>query len=98
MTTLNCGRILVVTLLFAVASLFLTVACSRGISKAEPKPKLPAAEYRVDDSPNSTPYDPWHYDRVLRDLEADRIALSGTISKRRPKPSVPGSWLKPATS
>jgi len=76
MTTLNCGRILEVTLLFAVASLFLTVACSRGISKAEPKPKLPAAEYRVDDSPNSTPYDPWHYDRVLRDLEADRTALS----------------------
>lgn len=74
MTTLNCGRILVVTLLFAF--LFLSVACGSRTSKREQKPKLSAAEYRVDDSPNSTTNDPRHYDRVLRNLKAHRVALS----------------------
>lgn len=76
MAALHCGRILVVTLLFAVASLFLSAACSSRTSKPEQKPKLPAAEYRIDDSPNSTTNDARHYDRVLGNLEADRVALS----------------------
>jgi hypothetical protein len=74
MTTTNNGRILVVASLFAFGAFLLPVACTTRSRNPAGKPKLPAAEYRVSESPDSI--DPRNYDHVLTKVEADRVALS----------------------
>ena len=72
MTTIKGGRILVVVLLSATYFL----ACTNRSPKPRGKPGLPAAEYRVADSPSSIINDPQHYDHLLTKIEADRVALA----------------------
>jgi len=74
MTTIKGGRILVVVLL--LAAYFLLVGCTSKFPKPAGKPKLPAAEYRVADSPSSITNDPQHYDQLLTKIEAERVALA----------------------
>jgi len=74
MTTINRGRILVVVLL--LAAYFLLVACTSGSHKPDGKPRLPAAEYRVDDSPGSVSNDPEQYAHLLTKVESERLALA----------------------
>ena len=73
MTTIT-WRIPVVTLLFA--ALLLPVACTSRSPKPAAKLGLPAAEYRVNDSPGSITNDPDHYDQLLAKVEAERVALA----------------------
>jgi hypothetical protein len=76
MTTINSGRILVIALLFALGALFLPVACTTRSPKPGGTRVLPAAEYRVDDSPATTANDQQHYDHLLTKIEAERVALA----------------------
>jgi hypothetical protein len=73
MTTIN--RILVVGSLCTVAAISLPVACTSRNPKPDGKPKLPAAEYRVDDSPGSVSNDPEQYTHLLAKVESERVAL-----------------------
>jgi hypothetical protein len=74
MTTTKLGRILVVVLL--LSTYFHLVACTSRSPKPSRKPGLPAAAYRVDDSPGSITNDPQHYDRLLTKIEAERVGLA----------------------
>ena len=74
MKTIASGRVVVVALL--LAAYFLLVACTSCSPKPAGKPKLPAAEYRVAESPNSTSNDPQHYDHLLTKVEAERVVLA----------------------
>jgi len=76
MTTNNSGSLLVVPFLFAVGAFFLPVACTSRSPKPIGKPGLPAAAYRGDDSPGSLTNDPQHYDRLVKKIEAERVALA----------------------
>lgn len=74
MTTIKSGRMLLVVLL--LAAYFLPVACTSRNPKTRGKPTLPAAAYRVDDSPDSITNDPQHYNRLLAKIESERVALA----------------------
>ncbi len=76
MTTNSNGRLLIVPFLFAVGAFFLPVACTSRNPKPDGKPKLPAAEYRVDDSPSSANNDPEQYAHLLTKVESERAALA----------------------
>jgi hypothetical protein len=76
MTTINSVRILVIALLFTVGAISLPLACTSRHPKTGAKPKLPAAEYRVDDSPGSVNNDPEHYDLLLTKVESERVILA----------------------
>ena len=63
-------------LLCTVGAISLLVACTRRYHKPDGKPKLPAAEYRVDDSPSSVNKDPGQYAHLLTKVESERLALA----------------------
>jgi hypothetical protein len=73
MTTIR--RILVVALLCTVGAISLPAACTSRYPKPDGKPKPPAGEYRVDDSPGSVNNDPEQYAHLLTKVESERVDL-----------------------
>ena len=76
MTTINRRHNLLVTLVYTLGTFSLPVACTSRFARSSAKPTLPAAEYRVNEAPDSTYIDSQHYADLITRVESDRVSLA----------------------